>query len=107
MVQLLPDGQAVGMTLPPYARPAPVARAAAAWLPRGDVLPAADWGWRHRVVSGVLAVHVPVLTVLALLRGEGTTALTALLLLGGLLGASFLPVARRLRALAASLGLLT
>lgn len=108
MVQNSPSGHAEEMTLPTSARPAPAVRAAVGWLPRGDALPAADWAWRHRLVCWVLAMHVPVLGVLALLSDEPLDVLYVALPLGALLALSCLPrLTRRVRALGASLGLLT
>jgi signal transduction histidine kinase len=96
------------MSLPSYARPAPAVRAAAAWLPRSDTLPAADWAWRHRVVCWLLALHVPALALLAGLVGEPVEVLHVVVPLGALLGLACLPrLSRRLRSLGASLGLLT
>jgi signal transduction histidine kinase len=96
------------MSLPSYARPAPAARAAAAWLPRGDALPAADWSWRHRIVCWLIGLHLPVLAVLALLSDEPSEVLHVVLPLGTLLGVACITrLSRRVRGLAASLGLLT
>jgi signal transduction histidine kinase len=96
------------MSFPPHARPRPAVRAAAAWLPHGDALPAADWDWRHKVVCWLLAAHVPVLAALALASDRPSEVLHVLLPLGTLLGLACLPrLSRRLRGLAASLGLLT
>jgi signal transduction histidine kinase len=90
-----------------YARPAPAPRVRASWLLRAGVLPEADWAWRHRVVCWVLAAHVPALTLLALLQGEPAQVLFVVLPLGALLALAYGPLSRRLRGLAASLGLLT
>jgi signal transduction histidine kinase len=95
------------MTLPAPARPAAAPRVRAAWLPRGEALQEADWSWRHRVVCWLLAAHVSALSLLALVVGTGTDVLAVVVLLGGLLAAACAPVSRRLRALCASLGLLT
>ncbi len=81
-------------------------RAAAGWVPRGSGLTPADWRWRHAVVCGVLAAHLPVLAVLAAASGQ-LGWLPAVLLPTALLGLALLPAARRLRALAAALGLLS
>ena len=111
------------MSVPPHARPAPLGAAdpggsvgdrgvlsgsqrLAAWLPRGDALPEADWAWRHKAVCLVLAAHVPVLLLIALL-GHGLDAgLLVLVPLGGLLALAVSPARRRVRALGASLGLM-
>lgn len=95
------------MSLPAYARPAAAPRARTAWLPRGDALAEADWTWRHRMVCWLLAAHLPVLVLLAALFGTGHDVVVVVLALGALLGAACAPVARRVRALCASLGLLT
>jgi signal transduction histidine kinase len=85
-----------------------VVRAAAGWLPRGDALPELDWTWRHRMVCWVLAAHVPVLALMALLSARPAEVLHVVLPLGALLGLACLHrLSRRLRGLAASLGLLT
>jgi signal transduction histidine kinase len=111
------------MSVPPHARPTPAraedpdgtaaprssrptARALAAWLPRGDVLPTADWQWRHKAVCLVLAVHLPVLLLIALL-GDGPGAALLVLAPAGLLVLACSKADRRLRGLGASLGLLT
>lgn len=95
------------MSLPAYARPAPAPRAGASWLPRGHALPAQDWAWRHRVVSWVLAAHVPVLTAMALLGDHPGDALYVVLPMGLLLALAGSPIPRWGRAMAASMGLLT
>ena len=95
------------MSLPAYARPAAAPRVRVGWLPRGEALAEADWRWRHRVVCWLLAAHVPALALIALLTGTATDVLTVLVSLGALLAAACAPVPRRVRALSASLGLLT
>ena len=100
-------GQAVGMSIPPHARPARALAATAGWLPRGGVLPPADWRWRHRFVSLVLAAHVPLLVLVAVLRDRPADAALVVLPLGALLALAATSMSRRLRGLAASLGLLT
>ena len=95
------------MSLPPHARPAPAPRAAVGWLPRGEGLPVQEWAWRHRVVSWVLAAHIPALMTLALLVSGPLEMLHVLLPMGALLALASAPLPRRLRALAGSLGLLT
>jgi hypothetical protein len=97
----------------PSLRPAPLTGtspepgARAGWIPRGSGLSAADWRWRHQVVCVMLAAHVPVVLVLGILRNSATHGLLEALPVAGLLGVALLPLGRRVRALAASLGLLT
>ena len=95
------------MSLPPHARPAPAPRARSAWLPRPEALPEADWVWRHRIVSWVLAAHLPPLMLLALVVQGPLETLHVLLPMGALLALGWSPLPRRWRALASSLGLLT
>ena len=95
------------MSVPAHARPAAAPRVRGAWLPRGEALQEADWGWRHRVVCWLLAAHVPALSLLALLVGTATDVVTVVVALGVPLAAACAPVSRRVRALCASLGLLT
>ena len=81
---------------------------ALAWLPRGALLPAADWQWRHAVVCLVLAAHVPALTGWALLAGPPGEVWHVLLPLVALLAAAWVPaLSRAARSSAAALGLLT
>ena len=108
MVDVASSGHAQSMSLPSYAQPASAARAAVAWLPRGEALPAADWASRHRIVCLLLAAHVPVLAVVALVtEGASEALLHVVLPLGALLALACVNLPRRARALAASLGLLT
>ena len=108
MVEGAPSGHAQGMSLASNAQRGTAARAAVAWLPRGEGLPAADWASRHRIVCLLLAAHVPVLAVLALVtKGWVEALLHVLLPLAGLLAVACADLPRRARALAASLGLLT
>ena len=106
------------MSVPPHARPAPAVAAdlgqdvagvrssgLAGWLPRGEALPDADWRWRHKAVCLILAAHLPVLLVIALLGDGVDAALLVLLPLGGLLAVALGTAPRRLRGLSASLGL--
>ena len=92
--------------------PSAPAGAIARWLPRGRALAAQDFAWRHRVVTTVLALHVPVVVLAAGLRGRGAVdALLVSLPLVLLLAAALLPTSRatggrQRQALAASLGLL-
>jgi signal transduction histidine kinase len=98
-------------TATPLSTGAPAARsggATAGWLPRGLGLAEPDWRWRHQVVCAVLGAHLPVLVVLAAVRPRGTSSgLLEAALPAALLVVALLPLRRRLRALAASLGLLT
>ena len=107
MVQPRSTGHAVGVSLPLHARPAPVARAAAAWLPRSETLPYADWAWRHRIVCWLLAAHLPVLALVGALGSHPADALYVLLPLAALGFGCLSGLSRRLRGLATSLGLLT
>src|SRR3954453_6141128 len=76
------------------------------WLPRGRALSEADFAWRHRFVCAVLALHVPVLLVLALTRGRGIgAAVLEVVPVVVLTAAALAPIGRTQRALAASLGL--
>jgi signal transduction histidine kinase len=80
---------------------------ALAWLPHGALLPDEDWRWRHTAACLVLAAHLPVLLVWALLD-EPAEVWHVLLPLAALLVASRLPGgSRSLRSLAGALGLLT
>ena len=98
-------GKADVVRPPPAASPAP---ARGGWLPRGRSLTEPDFAWRHRVVCWLLAAHVPVIAVLAAVRLGPTDALLQVVPLVALLGAALVPLRSRLvRALAASMGLLT
>ena len=79
---------------------------APAWLPHGAALPAEDWRWRHTAVCLVLAAHLPVLLVWALLT-EPREVWYVLLPLAALLAARLPGGSRALRSLAGTLGLLT
>ena len=84
-----------------------VGRPAARWLPRGGELPDADWRPRHRLVCIALALHVPVVVGYSLSTGRPVgQSFAEALPTALLLGCALLPLARRLRAVAASLGLL-
>ncbi len=78
------------------------------WLPRGRGLSQPDFEARHRLITIILALHVPGIVVYSLATGHSFDAgllnalPVAILLLGALL-----PGARLRRSLAASLGLLT
>ncbi|WP_407661227.1 sensor histidine kinase [Frankia nepalensis] len=80
----------------------------ASFVPHGHRLTLEDWSARHRLFKIVLALHLPAIVCYALLRDfsltHGLAAASPSLLL---FCAAALPGARRVRALAASLGLLT
>ncbi|MFL6139260.1 MAG: sensor histidine kinase [Frankiaceae bacterium] len=78
------------------------------WLPRGGELPDADWRPRHRLVCGALALHLPVIFFYALATGRSAAqGLAEALPTAIMLGVACLPrLRRRVRALAASLGLM-
>ena len=81
---------------------------ALSWLPRGALLPEAEWRWRHAAVCVVLAVHLPVLSVWALLAGPPGELWHVLLPLAALLAASGArALGRTARSFTAALGLLT
>jgi signal transduction histidine kinase len=108
MVAERSTGKALDVRVPSPAALAP-ARPRVGWLPRGRELTAGDFHWRHRVVCAVLAAHLPVVLVVAAVRSgfPGNGALMVLPL-GVLLGVALAPVpSRRMRAFAASMGLLT
>ena len=78
------------------------------WIPRGRELTQRDFWWRHNVVRAVLAVHLPALVLVAVLQGEGVLhGLAEALVPTLLLAVSSAPLSRRVRAMAASAGLLT
>ncbi len=91
--------------MPPL-RPFP--RASPGWrLPSGRDLAAGDLAWRHRFVCLLVAVHLPVLEVVALVRGRGVwEALLTVLPATVLLAVAVLARRRRLRASAATGALL-
>lgn len=77
-----------------------------AWLPRGRALSEPDFAWRHRVVCTLLALHVPVIVVLTLVRGHGPVdAGLRVVPILVLFGVALAPLGRRAQALAASLAL--
>ncbi len=79
----------------------------AAWLPRGRELAPSDFAWRHRFVCVLLALHVPVLSVLGLARGyEPLHVLTDMAMIAGFLAIAVAPGPRRTRSCAATAGLL-
>ncbi len=77
------------------------------WVPHGRGLPTEDWVARHRLLAWILTLHIPVIIAYASYEkfgvGEGLASACPPALL---LGAAVVPGIRRLRALAASLGLL-
>jgi signal transduction histidine kinase len=86
------------------------ARRVRAWLPQGRALTSADFAWRHRIICGLLAAHLPVIGLVAFATGPRTgrgllDALGVMVPVAVLLGVALSRVPRRLRALAASLGL--
>ena len=84
-------------------------RRAIQWLPRGRELAPADFRRRHLVVCWLLAAHVPVLLVLGLVRAPSVLhAVLEVVPVLVLLAVALSPLeSRRVRALAASMGLLT
>ena len=76
-------------------------------LPTGRELAAGDFTWRHRVVCLVVAAHVPLLALLAVLRPVGAAQGTfGVVLVAALLAVALLPLPRRARACAATAALL-
>jgi PAS domain S-box-containing protein len=88
---------------PPLAPPVP-----RLGLPRGAGVPAEDWRARHRIVTAVLAVHLPVLIAIGLWRGDnpGHTVLDVGII-AGMLAVALLPAPRIVRTIFATLGLLS
>ncbi|EFC83722.1 sensor histidine kinase KdpD [Parafrankia sp. EUN1f] len=82
-------------------------RGPVSWFPRGRGLPTEDWAARHSLMCWVLALHLPAIVVYGLWRDHslphGVLAASPPALL---FGAALVPGMRRVRALAASLGLL-
>jgi signal transduction histidine kinase len=107
MVLRGPTGKAPRVpVLTPAAAGAP--RLGRGWLPGGRQLGAADFRWRHRIVCGLLAAHLPVVLMVALLKvGAPAHAVLEVVPLAVLLAVALAPLTRRLQALAASLGLFT
>src|SRR3954454_17861463 len=68
----------------------------AAWLPQGRALSDADFAWRHRVVCILLALHIPAIMVITVLRGYGALhGLAEVLPVVVLLGVALAPLRRR------------
>lgn len=78
-----------------------------AWLPRGDTLDDAAFRERHRTLSILLALHVPVLTVFGTVRGLGFLhALAESAVAGVFLGFALIPrMPRRMKGILVSAGL--
>jgi signal transduction histidine kinase len=90
--------------MPPSVQPA---RARGlSWVPRGASLSRTDWHWRHSAVCLVLAAHVPVLLVWALVQAGAGGLWPVLLPAGALVVACVPTLGRRLRSMAAVLGLM-
>src|SRR5919112_395659 len=78
------------------------------WLPQGRALSDVEFSWRHRIVCGLLAAHIPAIAVITVLRHYGPLhALVEITPVAVLLAAALAPISRRAQALAASLGLVT
>jgi signal transduction histidine kinase len=92
---------------PTVARAVEPVRRAGGWIPEGRALSDADFTWRHTVVCWLLAVHLPVVPLVAVLAGRGLVhGLLETLPLVPLLAIAVSPrLRRRERALASSLGL--
>jgi signal transduction histidine kinase len=76
------------------------------WLPRGRALSERDFAGRHRIVCGLLGLHVPVLLVLGVTTGRSIgAALLEVVPVVVLTAVALAPIGRLQRALAASLGL--
>jgi signal transduction histidine kinase len=93
---------------PPSARPEADGRrpGARGWLPQGRALSQAEFAWRHRIVCGLLAAHVPAIAVITVLTDRGPLhALVEVAPVAALLGLALAPIPRRSQALCASLGL--
>src|SRR3954462_6847524 len=83
-------------------------RSSGGWLPQGRALSEAEFSWRHRIVCGLLAAHIPAIAVITVLRGYGPLhALVEITPVVVLLAAALGPPSRRSQELAASLGLVT
>ncbi len=107
MVHLVPITDALHMSRS-AARPETRRRALRGWLPQGRALSDAEFSWRHRIVCGLLAAHIPAIAVITVLRDYGPLhALVEITPVAVLLAAALAPISRRSQALAASLGLVT
>jgi signal transduction histidine kinase len=78
-------------------------------LPRGDALPEPEWRHRHRVVTGVLAVAVPVTVVFGAARGYHARhiAVDVAPMLVGLLAACLRDIGPRARTAGSAFGLMS
>lgn len=91
---------------PPGQRRQAAALRVGTWIPGGRSLPAEDWSARHRLVVWVLALHLPAIVVYGLAQGFTLThCVVATVPAVLLLAAAVMPGSRRMRALAASMGL--
>jgi signal transduction histidine kinase len=79
---------------------------APAWLPHGVLLLDEDWRWRHRVVCLVLAAHLPVLLLWALVAAPSELWHVLLPLAALVVAARLSRGGRAVRSLAGTLGLL-
>jgi signal transduction histidine kinase len=78
------------------------------FLPAGRVLEELDFAARHRLLTTILALHIPVLIAVSLITSHTALATVAdALVVAALVGLAVLPGDRRRRALSTSLGLLT
>ena len=83
------------------------ARRIADQLPRGRLLPDATWRRRHRIITGLLWLHVPALLLFGILRGYGVVhSMSEMLLVVSLATVASMPrIGRGGRSAAAALGL--
>jgi signal transduction histidine kinase len=78
------------------------------FLPTGRVLEELDFSARHRLLTTILALHIPALIVVGLVTDHGVLAtLAGPAVIAALVGLAVLPGDRRRRALSTSFGLLT
>jgi signal transduction histidine kinase len=78
------------------------------FLPTGRVLEELDFAARHRLLTTILALHIPVLIAVSLITSHSALATVAYVaVIAALVGLAILPGDRRRRALSTSLGLLT
>jgi signal transduction histidine kinase len=78
------------------------------FLPTGRVLEELDFAARHRLLTTILALHIPALIAVSLITSHTALATVAgALVVAALVGLAVLPGDRRRRALSTSLGLLT
>jgi signal transduction histidine kinase len=77
-------------------------------LPTGRVLEELDFSARHRLLTTILALHIPALIAVGLITHHSVLAsLACALVIAALVGLAVLPGDRRRRMLSTSLGLLT